>query len=661
MTQKIVFALLLLLSSIVSSKTLPLENFVSHGDYLNMTLSPDGKHLLARVRADGKVFLVVLDAKTMKIVGGVTPQKNDIIHSATWINNERYVFEFAEKQNHLDVPIATGELFATNIDGSKRLNLYGYRASDSKQGSSRIAKKKNSKATQEIVSFLDGDDDNILIIEHPWSTEGNFYYDDRKKKPRLSRLNIYTGYTKKLETLPYPGARVLATNKGEVNFISWRDQQNKFNAAYRKDNDSPWQELGEALNLQKNLSPILLSNDSSKVFMLGHAGEKILRTIYEFDLATGQHTEVFTGLSTDVEEWITDTETGAPVVGISYPNKSAYHYSKSSSKTITSHKMLADAFSGSTVYIASTDKSGDLLLVHVSSDVNPGEYYMFNLKTNDAQFLWANRSWIDPNDMIPKTPIKLVTSDNVELNGYLTLPANLATEQKPPLVVLPHGGPHQRKTRDFWHFDSEVQLLANRGFAVLQVNFRGSNGYGEKFEQLGYKQWGGKMIDDIIEATQWTVSQQLVDPDRICIYGASYGGYAALMASVKAPELYKCTVGYVGIYDLSFMYSESDIPRNLGGLAYLKEVLGTSKKQLDDYSPVNHVEKIQANIMLIHGAKDRRVPEVNAEKLMARLQSIGKKATYLRYKQSGHGVWDLESRKDLYQGLVDFLQQNTAL
>jgi dipeptidyl aminopeptidase/acylaminoacyl peptidase len=193
---------------------------------------------------------------------------------------------------------------------------------------------------------------------------------------------------------------------------------------------------------------------------------------------------------------------------------------------------------------------------------------------------------------------------------------------------------------------------------VLQINYRGSGGYGEKFEKSGYLQWGGKMIQDIIDGTQYAVKHYAVDKNKMCLYGASYGGYAALMAAVRAPDTYKCTIGYVGIYDLNYAYAYSDTMKAMGGEAYLNKVIGTNKQQLNEYSPVNHVDKIKANVMLIHGERDSRVPVINAETMLQRFKTIGKKVPYLNFSKSGHGVYDEEGRDTLYKGVLEFLDKN---
>lgn len=651
---KCLTALLFVFALAANSAQTPLENFTKHGDYLNMKLSPDGKHISARVRMEGRVFLVIMDASTMKVVGGVRPRDGDEIHSAQWINNNRIVYQFQESVYYIDHPVATGELFAIDIDGSNSDILYGYRAGENSMGSN-IKKREDTRATPQIISLLPDDDKHILIAEYPWRLEGRFYYDDRKKPSIVTKLNVYSGKKRKITTIPYPGARPFATDDGEVKFVRWVDNDTGYyQAAYRENEDSEWKNLTDKLD--DSYVPISLNADGSKLYLSGDAGEEEFTSYFEFDLKTEKLTQLFSGMKADIAGLNWDPELEKPVVGISYPDKHQYFYAPGESKTKKLHKMLASAFEGQDVYITSQSKDGGLLLLHVSSDVNPGEYYLFDTKTNGASFVWANRSWLDPRTLASKQPIKFKTSDDLDINGYLTIPIGHTDDVKAPLVVMIHGGPHQG--RDYWDFNGEVQLLANRGYAVLQVNFRGSPGYGDVFETAGYREWGGKMIQDIIEGTQYTVDNFAIDQDRICTYGGSYGGYAALMSTVRAPDMFKCTIGYVGIYDLNYAFTESDTMKSMGGAAYLNRVLGKNKTILNEFSPVNHADKIKANVMLIHGDKDSRVPVINAETMLKRLKEQGKEVPYLNFNRSGHGVWDEEGRVALYQGMLDFLEEN---
>lgn len=634
-------------ASATSIPQLPLDHFIKHGDYLDLKLSPDGEHLAGRLRKDGTVLLFVMDTHTQEIVGGVKPPANSEIHTVTWANNKRLVFEFAQRFSYIfDQPVATGELFGVDIDGSNADLLYGFRAGDNETGR-RLHTKSDIRASQEIISLLEHDDDHILIAEYPWVA---------KPIPTVSRLNIYTGRKKKVERIPFPNANILADKHGNIRFVSWYDKANKLHAASRQSAKSEWSEISIDQSANQTGTPVQINDAATKVYWRVDLGSAELASLQELDLETGVFTTLFSSDQVDLEFWESDLVTNEPAVGVFYTHTTKYQYADTESSLRKVHQQLAKAFTGQNIFITSHTADGQKLLLRVTSDVNPGEFYIFDQQTKKVDFLWANLSWIDPRQMAPMQNISFTARDGQQIDGLLTLPVTNKKAERPPLIVIPHGGPHG--VRDHWNFDQEVQLLANRGYAVLQVNFRGSGGYGKAFEKLGYRQWGGAMIEDIIDATKWVIESAPVSKDQVCIYGASYGGYAAMMAASKAPSLYRCAVGYVGVYDLNIMYSDGDIPRFWGGEAYLEKVLGRNEQQLNDYSPTRHVDKITAELMIIHGTEDRRAPIKHANYLRQALKAVDKDFTWLKYGDSGHGVWDIDKRRDLYSKLLKFLADN---
>jgi dipeptidyl aminopeptidase/acylaminoacyl peptidase len=293
--------------------------------------------------------------------------------------------------------------------------------------------------------------------------------------------------------------------------------------------------------------------------------------------------------------------------------------------------------------------------VFVYSDKNPGDYYLFDTQQKKANFLRSTRSWIDIEQMRPMQPIDLVARDGLKLHGYLTQPAD---ECPHPLVVLPHGGPHG--VRDVWGFDWEVQLLASRGYAVLQINFRGSDGYGMDFEAAGYRQWGASMQDDLTDATRWAIEQGVTTAERICIYGASYGGYAAMMGAAREPRLYRCAIGYVGVYDLQLMYESGDIPDSRSGIAYLNRVLGDDQADLRARSPVHLASQIEVPVLLIHGKEDWRADYKQAKRMKAALDAQDKSVDWMALSREGHGVYDEETRREVYERILTFLDRHLS-
>jgi dipeptidyl aminopeptidase/acylaminoacyl peptidase len=258
--------------------------------------------------------------------------------------------------------------------------------------------------------------------------------------------------------------------------------------------------------------------------------------------------------------------------------------------------------------------------------------------------------------MAAMEPFSHTTSDGVELHGYITYPRT-ELRKKMPLVVVPHGGPW---ARDEWGFNPEVQFLANRGYAVLQVNFRGSTGYGRAFWEKGFKQWGQKMQSDITESVQSLIKSGTVDPKRVAIYGASYGGYATLAGLAFTPDLYACGIDYVGVSNL-FTFMKTIPPYWAPYLEMMYEMVGDPEKDkviFEKYSPVFHVDKIQAPLLIAQGAKDPRVNVNESNQMVEMMVKNGKQVEYILEAEEGHGFSNEETRMNFYKRMEKFLEHN---
>lgn len=238
------------------------------------------------------------------------------------------------------------------------------------------------------------------------------------------------------------------------------------------------------------------------------------------------------------------------------------------------------------------------------------------------------------------------------MHGLLTLPPG-SDGKNLPLVVMPHGGPYD--VNDTWGFDPEPQILAQHGYAVLQVNFRGSGGYGRAFSDGGVRQWGRAMQDDVSDATRWAIAQGIADGKRICIYGASYGGYAALMGPIREPGLYQCAVGLSGVFDLAKMYKWGSIRRSDYGQQYLKRVLGEDAAELAANSPANLADRIGVPVLLAHGVLDARVDIKHAQLMRRELGKRKQPVEYVEYSSTGHAIRLERHELDFYARLLEFL------
>ncbi len=643
---------LLLLAPLLVAEPLPIEHFVKDGDYLDVSLSPSGERLAARVRINDRVVLAVIDRASNELLGGAKPDDGSAIHSVEWISDDRLIFAYAEDRLDLDAPVATGELFGIDYDGKRRELLAGFRASDARAGS-RINSKENDRSSFYLLNTLEDDDKHVLVIEYPWSPVGRYWYDNRMKLPIVSMMNAYTGKKRKLEVLPFRNATPFSTKDGTIRFVTYEGEDSLFRAAFRESHDAEWQALTDVFGLTQDMTVVGLNEAGTAAFLRGRHGEDRFYTIFRLDFKASTLEPVFTDLDADIADWLIDPETGEVAAAKSLRGKPRYHYPAADSEMKTIHQQLAKVFPGQAVDIMSMTKDGKELMLRVSSDMNPGVYYIFNDETRRADLFWANLSWIDSRQMRPMLVDEVSTEDGFVLPVRLTLPES---QEPAPLIVHPHGGPHG--VADHWEFNREVQLLANRGYAVLQVNFRGSGFFGDRFRKAGHREWGGKMIEDIATATRWAMEHPNIDGTRICAYGASYGAYAAYMLAVREPELLRCTVGYVGVYDLNMMFKKGDIPQGWGGVGYLERVLGTDKSRLDEFSPVNHADRIQANTLLIHGNEDIRAPIAHARAMRRALRAAGKEPGWIELHGSGHGAGSMENKLKLYEGLLSFLDSN---
>jgi acylaminoacyl-peptidase len=290
----------------------------------------------------------------------------------------------------------------------------------------------------------------------------------------------------------------------------------------------------------------------------------------------------------------------------------------------------------------------------VSSDKEPGALYLLDTQSGKLTELLRSMPWLNPSLLADREAIKLKARDGLDLYGYITLPKGKQT--KLPLIIIPHGGPHG--IRDSWVFDREAQLFANRGYAVLQVNFRGSGGYGRQFLVSGFQKWHTTMQDDLTDAVNWAVAEGIADRNRLCIYGGSYGGYSALMSPIREPDLYKCAVGYVGVYDMPLMYGRGDVPARPEGRTYLERVIGTDENELRAMSPVYNLDKLKAALFLVHGEKDVRAHFQHYKELTAALDARGYAYEFLTKPKEGHGFFKEENNIELYTKMLTFFDKH---
>jgi len=633
---------------------LPLEYFTRYDEFSGMKISPDGEFVALHTGKYGRSALLFVDLKNKKVVSGIRAPENGEIDEYYWISPTRLIYMLAERQPGVIQPARTGEIFAINRDGGSTRQLYGYRAEESTLDT-RLATRKKSLASAELLSTLKKDADHILIAEHPWRSYGLYWTYDPDAKPLISRLDVYSGKKQQLDMAPLSDAELLLDNDDNVRFALGRNDRQRIAVSWKPQAKGEWTSFELEGFRDESVVPQRFSSDDRSVYLTGVREGERLAALYRLDLQTRQLEKVHEFEGGGVAGVITDFA-DREIIGVRGPGDlPAEHWLLKDNPDALTHQALERAFPQQRVTLTSSSDDGRWVIVFVDSDVNPGDYYLFDTVSKHAEFLRASRIWIEPKQMRPKEPFACKARDGLELHGYVTRPAGDAPH---PMVVLPHGGPHGY--HDTWEFDPEVQLLASRGYAVLQVNFRGSNGYGMDFQRAGYREWGGRMQDDITDATHWAIEQKIAAADRICIYGVSYGGYAALMSAAREPDLYRCAIGYAGVYDLELMYQSGDTPDSRNGVAFLERVLGTDVARLHAQSPTYNAQQIKAPVLLIHGKADWRADYEHAERMKAALQKNQKKFEWLVLGREGHGIYDEESRREVYERILQFLAANLS-
>ncbi|MGZ9896926.1 alpha/beta hydrolase family protein [Shewanella gaetbuli] len=651
LTRIIILTALLCISPLALAKN-PADLFSKSSQYSNVKISPSGDYLSAIAHRESKNILVVMEADSKKLLNMVHFGDNAQVGDYQWVNEERVVVAKEYLKGWNDHPIYYGELFAVNADGSKGMYLFGYNSGQMQTGS-HIKKNTPISATAYILDPMADNKKYMLVNAVPWASITSDGFADTKQV--VYRVNVYNGHRKKITKAPIGRSRFLTDDSGEVKFVSGEDENNDTQLFYRQDNK--WVD-SKKLNINlSEFSPISFAGDSHSIYAVGRNGNETLG-VHKINLQTGEHQTIIQDKQVDPSNfWINNVTHQLYAVEFEdgYPTYAFVDQQDSHSLLL---KQLIEALPGHQVHIVSETTDAKKIIIRAFNDRNPGDYYLFHLNSMKLEYLVSSKSWLDSELMAEVKPIKFTNRNGQEIKGYLTVPAGKEAKNL-PLVVNPHGGPHG--VRDWWGFDPQNQMLANAGMAVLQVNFRGSGGYGLKFEQQGYQKWGSDTQYDIIDGTKYLIEQGTVDKDRICIVGGSFGGYSALQSSILAPDLFKCAIGFAGVYDLALMFQEGDVADSRSGSRYLKKVLGENPAVLKAMSPTENIDQLKAKLMLVHGGNDERAPIEQLESLEKALKAKNYPYEKLIMDDEGHGFYNDTHRAKYYKQMLSFLETHLKL
>jgi dipeptidyl aminopeptidase/acylaminoacyl peptidase len=618
------FALILLLSLtaqkiIMAQNTtlIPLKDFFRNPEKASFRISPDGKKLAFMQPWKSRMNVFVQEIGKDAVVQTTFAEERDIAGFA-WKNNNRLIYLQDKGGNE------NFHLFAVDADG------------------------KNPK------ELTPGDAVRADIIDDLPENETEMIVGLNMRNPEIFdayRINIITGEMKLVGENPGNITGWQTDNQGRIRVAVSTDGINS-SVLYRN-NESDAFKVIKTTNFKESFSPLFFDFDDKTLFVSSNLGrdknaiiaydpetDKELRMIYE-------HPEV------DVSSLLRSRKRKV-ITAVSYEtDKSHYHFLDAEREAL--QKKFDARFPGYEVSLAGQNKAEDKMLLYVGSDRSYGSYWFYDKQSDTFSKLAEMAPWLDESKLCEMKPIRYTARDGMEIQGYLTFPKG-ADAKNLPVIVNPHGGPW---ARDSWGFNPEVQFLANRGYAVLQMNFRGSVGYGRKFWESSFKQWGKTMQDDITDGVNWLIKQGIADPKRVAIYGASYGGYATLAGVAFTPDLYACAVDYVGVSNL-FTFMSTIPPYWKPYLEMMYEMVGDPEKDKDlmtAASPVFHVDKIKCPLFIVQGANDPRVAKAESDQMVEALKKRGIDVPYLVKDNEGHGFGNEENRMELYRKMEEFFAQ----
>ena len=597
---------------------IPLRDFFRNPELSSLELSPDGKQVAFLAPVERRLNLFVQEVNGEK-PRQVTDVRDRDIGGYFWKNANTLIYlkdDGGDENYHL---------YAVDIVSGQTRDLTpfpGVRAG--------------------IVDDLEDIEDEVLIDMNQRRLDVFDVY----------RLNVKTGEMTLVAENPGNYIGYLTDHAGKVRVALAKDaEQNRNILLYR---DTEQQEFRPIITtgFKDQVSPYFFSADNRHLYATSNIGRD-RKALVLIDPATGKEIQtMFAHPEVDVggAGW---SRLRKVLTSVGYTtDKSHRHFFDDKIRKI--YATLEKQLPGYEVALTSIDKAEEQFVVRTYSDKSRGAYYLFNAKTG-ALKKWRDLSpWLNEQDMADMRPISFKSRDGLTIHGYLTLPKGKEARNL-PVVVNPHGGPW---VRDTWGFNSEVQLLANRGFAVLQMNYRGSTGYGRAFWEAGFKQWGRKMQDDITDGVEWLIKQGIADPKRVAIYGGSYGGYAVLAGLAFTPEVYACGIDYVGVSNI-FTLMKTIPPYWKPLMAEFYEKVGHPEKDeelLRSVSPVFHADKIKVPLFIAQGARDPRVNKAESDQMVAALAARGVKVEYMVKDNEGHGFRNEENRFEFYEAMEKFLQ-----
>jgi dipeptidyl aminopeptidase/acylaminoacyl peptidase len=593
------------------------EEFFKDPQRAGYRISPNGEMIIYRAPHKGRlnVFFQKLGDTTAT---PLTEETERSIYNAEWESDDRIIY-------------------VKDIGGDENTHILSVKP----DGSGLVDHTPFEKVQASVVDILE-DKPNELLIQH------------NKRNPEVFDvylLNTATGESKMVAENPGNISGWVTDHDGKIRAAVTTDGVNA-SVLYRETEKDKWKII-LTTSFKETVTPVTFTFDNKNLFALSNLGRDKIALV-EFDPKTAKEIKViYENPDVDVNGFDYSKKRKV-ITNVNYEtDKNQRHVVDEETKAILD-KIQAQLSADYQFFIARKNKAEDKLLVFANSDRYFGGYYFYDVTEDKLTKLADFKPWLKEENMAKMQPVTYTSRDGKSIQGYLTLPKGINPKNL-PVVINPHGGPW---ARDGWGFNPEVQFLANRGYAVLQMNFRGSTGYGRKFWEASFKQWGQTMQDDITDGVKWLIKEGVADSSRVAIYGASYGGYATLSGITKTPELYSCAVDYVGVSSLfTFMNTIPPYWEQYRGM--LHEMVGnpaTDSVMMANSSPLNNIDKIKCPLLVAQGANDPRVKKSESDQMVEALRKKGLPVEYIVKDNEGHGFYNQENQFEFYGAMEKFFE-----
>ena len=595
-----------------------MEDFFRNPEKAGFRISPNGQMIIYRAPLSGRMNVFVQKLGDTTAVA-ITHETQRSIYDAFWESDDRIIYtkdQGGDENTHV---------LSVKPDGSGLVDHTPF-----------------EKVQASVVDILEDRPDELLI-QHNQRNKQIF---------DVYLLNTKTGEMKMVAENPGNITGWITDHDGKIRAAMTSDGVNT-SLLYRNTENDKFKTV-ITTNFKETLNPVLFTFNNKNLYCISNLGRDKMALV-EFDPSTAKEVKViYENPDADVSG-LDYSKLRKVLTEVYYEtDKVQKHFLDGETEQIDS-KIKAQIPNYS-FQITRKSKDETKLLAYATSDRYFGGYFLYDVKSGEFKKLADFKPWLKEETMAEMKPVSYQSRDGLMIHGYLTLPIGIKAE-KLPVIINPHGGPW---ARDSWGFNSEVQFLANNGNAVLQMNFRGSTGYGRKFWETSFKQWGRTMQNDISDGVKWLVDQGIADPKRVAIYGASYGGYATLAGLTLTPELYAAGVDYVGVANM-FTFMKTIPPYWEPYRQMFYEQVGDPVKDsvmLAEVSPVLLVDKIKAPLFVAQGANDPRVNKAESDQMVKALKDRGIAVEYMVKDNEGHGFYNQENQFDFYRSMLAFLDKH---